>query len=180
MAESVVFEDGEWWSYDSANNRRRYKSAEAYNRCCNTCGVVLNNKTWSNGNLKENIYICRQCDSIKSKRNRLKRLAASLGKASVKSYSKVKDGYVYAIVNPAWPDWVKIGMAIDTEDRCKGYQTSSPFRDFKIKCSCYTKDRRKAEKACHDKAETVARERSGEWFNMPVEKAVECITGLLK
>ena len=165
MDKTFIFEDGEWWYFDG-NHRRRYMSAEAYNKCCKMCGVGLNKENWAQGNLKKNVYICRTCDGIKGKRNRLKRLALSIGKNAVNQYSKVKDGYVYAIVNPAWPEWVKIGMAIDAEDRCSGYQTSSPFRDYEILYSCYVKDRRKAERACHDQAETVASERSGEWFKV--------------
>lgn len=166
MHKSIVLEDGEWWYYDTDLHRRRYMSAEAYNKCCKMCGVSLDEENWAQGNLKKNVYVCRVCDSIKRKRNRLKKLALSIGEKTVNQYSKVKDGYVYAIINPAWPEWVKIGMAIDAEDRCGGYQTSSPFRDYEILHSCYVKDRRKAEKACHDRAEEVAGERSGEWFKV--------------
>ena len=59
---------------------------------------------------------------------------------------KVKEGYVYAISNPAWPDWIKIGMAIDAEDRLNGYQTSSPMRDYELIHSVYFDDRNKAER----------------------------------
>ena len=41
-----------------------------------------------------------------------------------------KEGEVYAIVNKAWPDWIKVGKACIAEDRLSGYQTSSPFRDY--------------------------------------------------
>ena len=34
--------------------------------------------------------------------------------------AQLKEGYVYVITNPAWPEWVKIGMAIDAEDRLNG------------------------------------------------------------
>jgi len=57
----------------------------------------------------------------------------SFGDAAFSALQKdvqVKEGYVYVITNPAWPDWVKIGMAIDAEDRLNGYQTSSPMRDY--------------------------------------------------
>ena len=86
----------------------------------------------------------------------------------------VKEGEVYVITNPAWPDWVKIGMAIDAKDRCKGYQTSSPMRDYKVMYSVATQDRRKAEATAHEAAEKIA-ERRGEWFKMSVGQAKECI-----
>ena len=149
-------------------------------RCCNHCGVGLTADTWAVGNVRKNNYICRVCDGIKGKRNRLRRLAASLGQTTLRNYSKVKDGYVYAIVNPAWPDWVKIGMAIDVDDRCNGYQTSSPFRDYEILYSCYVSDRRKAERASHKRAEKLALERSGEWFKIDHDLVREAIKGAVE
>ena len=56
--------------------------------------------------------------------------------ASLEGYDTTTEGYVYIINNPCWDGWVKVGMAIDAEDRCKQYQTSSPYRDYKL---CYLK-----------------------------------------
>ncbi len=47
--------------------------------------------------------------------------------SSLEKYESSVEGQVYAITNPNFPDWVKIGMAIDAEDRLNNYQTSSPF-----------------------------------------------------
>lgn len=90
------------------------------------------------------------------------------------------EGVVYAICNPAWPEWVKIGMANDVEERCNGYQTSSPFRDYYIAHHADVHDKRVAERKLHKQIEKIASERRGEWFKIPVEDAVSCITGLLK
>ena len=95
--------------------------------------------------------------------------------SSFERYKKSKDGYVYAITNPAWEGWVKIGMAVDADDRCKSYQTSSPLRDYKLEHCTYFEDRRKAEQQAHEKAEEIADECGSEWFKMPVEKAREII-----
>ena len=84
---------------------------------------------------------------------------------------KVKEGYVYAISNPAWPDWIKIGMAIDAEDRLNGYQTSSPMRDYKLLHSVSSKDRGKLERVAH-KAASLCGERQGEWFKITSEQAL--------
>jgi hypothetical protein len=65
-------------------------------------------------------------------------------------------------------------MAVDANDRCNGYQTSSPFRDYKVMYAASTKDRRNAETAAHKAAEKIA-ERRGEWFKMSVAQAKECI-----
>jgi hypothetical protein len=90
----------------------------------------------------------------------------------------VVEGHVYVISNRAWPAWVKIGMAVDAEDRCKGYQTSCPFRDYKLVHSIHATDRRKAEKLAHTLASKEAEERRGEWFKLPVNSAVSIIKQL--
>ena len=90
----------------------------------------------------------------------------------------VKKGYVYVITNPSWPDWVKIGMAIDAQDRLSGYQTSSPHRDYVLEHSVWSNQRRKAEQQAHYKAALVAEEVAGEWFKLPVDKAIEVLDNL--
>ena len=86
----------------------------------------------------------------------------------------IKDGYVYAIINPAWPNWVKIGMAIDAEDRLNGYQTSSPMRDYELIHSVYFKNRSKAERNAHKLAGKIAK-RKGEWFNINNKQAIKVL-----
>ncbi len=83
----------------------------------------------------------------------------------------IKEGYVYAITNPAWPEWVKIGMAVDADDRCNGYQTSSPFRDYKVEHVVVTNNRRAAEAEAHKAATKMAKETRGEWFKLDIELA---------
>tara|TARA_X000001036_G_scaffold389710_1_gene386942 strand:- start:8 stop:631 length:624 start_codon:yes stop_codon:yes gene_type:complete len=87
----------------------------------------------------------------------------------------IKEGYVYAITNPAWPEWVKIGMAIDADDRCNGYQTSSPFRDYTLEHTVVTNDRRVAEAQAHKEAAKIAKEQRGEWFKLSVKEATEIL-----
>lgn len=147
-------------------------------RGCNHCGCHLDSESWAVGNVKKNNYICRICDSIKGKRNRLKRLAIQIGEATFRKYSKVKDGYVYIISNPAWPEWIKVGMAIDATDRCSSYQTSSPYRDYVMHYAISSDDRRKSESEAHTALEKLADSRKGEWFKIPVDSAVECMATL--
>ena len=90
----------------------------------------------------------------------------------------IKEGYVYAITNPAWPEWVKIGMAIDADDRCNGYQTSSPFRDYKLEHTVVTNNRRKAEAEAHREASKIAEEQRGEWFKISIEQAKDILNKL--
>ena len=100
--------------------------------------------------------------------------------SSLQNYSSTKEGHVYVITNAAWPEWVKVGMAIDAEDRLSSYQTSSPFRDYEIQYSVYCKDRRELESKAHKAVGSIASDRNNEWFKASVEDAVDCITGIIK
>ena len=149
-------------------------------KCCNHSNVLLDNINWSIGNVRKNNYICRVCDSKKGKRNRLKRLALSIHQTALRQYNQVKAGHVYIISNPAWPEWVKVGMAIDAADRCSNYQTSSPFRDYVVEYSFASTNRRKDESLAHQKLAAISQDRRGEWFKLPVSKAIGCISGITK
>ena len=100
--------------------------------------------------------------------------------SSFENLAKVKTGYVYVLSNPAWPDWVKVGMAIDADDRCSSYQTSSPYRDYVLHCAVATDDRRKDESKAHKALEKISDNRMGEWFKIPVQVAVDSISGITK
>ena len=103
---------------------------------------------------------------------------SSIGKVVTLLYDQQPNGHIYAITNPAWEGWVKIGMAVDAKDRCNSYQTSSPFRDYEVEISIPVKDRRKAESEAHKKAKKIARQTMGEWFNMPIEEVKNIIKEL--
>ena len=149
-------------------------TGQTHTKHCSHCSVELTTDVWTEGNVRKNNYICRICDSNKRKKNRLKKVAKNIGAKALRSYNRVKSGEVYIIVNNAWPGWVKIGMAVNAEDRLNSYQTGSPMRDYKLVYAVYTKDRRKAEREAHKAAEAVA-ERNGEWFKMSIGQAKECI-----
>jgi len=112
---------------------------QTHTKTCNVCSVDLTlGNNWTHGNQRKHVYFCRTCDATKRKYNLLKQKAREIGTATLKAYDSVKEGEVYIIVNNAWPEWVKIGMAVDSEDRLKSYQTSSPFRDYILMYSVYT------------------------------------------
>lgn len=81
------------------------------------------------------------------------------------SATGIKEGYVYLITNPAWPNYVKIGSAIDVNDRLSSYQTSSPLRDFKLEFYFLSPDRLKDEKALHE----LCLERNSEWCKIELD-----------
>jgi hypothetical protein len=94
--------------------------------------------------------------------------------SSLENYEANPQGEVYVIYNKAWPEWVKVGMAVDSTDRLKNYQTSSPFRDYALLYSYEVKDRRVAESAAHKR---LAKEcdNINEWFKLPHAVANELI-----
>ena len=99
---------------------------------------------------------------------------------SLNNYKQIKEGYVYAISNSAWPDWIKIGMAIDAEDRLSSYQTSSPMRNYRLVHSVYCKDRSESERSAHILAARKAnipwnKQDNGEWFNITKEQATDIL-----
>jgi hypothetical protein len=100
--------------------------------------------------------------------------------SSLRNYKHTKSGYVYVISNPAWKGWVKIGMAIDAEDRLKSYQTSSPYRDYQLLHSVYVTDRRAIERKAHRKVSKIAEDKQNEWFKVDAIEAIDCITAILK
>ena len=148
---------------------------------CNRCELLLTEDNWGTGNINKQNYICRKCDSIKAKMNRLKRLAKTIGQLAYRKYNDIKDGHVYIISNPAWEGWYKVGMAIDANDRCSGYQTSSPFRDYMIRYSKYFSKRREAERLVHETLKENNIEYKGEWFKtdlLTIQTIIKDIEGV--
>lgn len=74
------------------------------------------------------------------------------------SAAGINCGFVYIISNPAWPDYYKIGSAIDVYNRLSSYQTSSPLRDYKIEKYMFVFNRNHVEKSIIGKYEST-----GEW-----------------
>jgi hypothetical protein len=148
---------------------------------CNHCELLLTEDNWGTGNINKQNYICRKCDSIKAKMNRLKRLAKTIGQLAYRKYNDIKDGHVYIISNPAWEGWYKVGMAIDANDRCSGYQTSSPFRDYMIRYSKYFSKRREAERLVHETLKENNIKYKGEWFKtdlLTIQTIIKDIEGV--
>ena len=176
------------------------ETGQTHTNSCKHCDVELTEHNWNKSRIEKNEKICKSCHNeiYNNKSNPIKNpqrmfvngkyipKSHPLYKAGnyksfdeaafsgLQNYTRSKEGQVYIITNSAWPEWVKIGMAVDAEDRCNGYQTSSPFRDYKVMYAVNTKDRRKAEASAHKAAEKLA-ERRGEWFKMSVGQAKECI-----
>ena len=163
---------------------------------CNTCDVELTDTNWSlswrsvnrtqcikcskNNNTKSNpnrMYVNGKHVSVKHPLHKAGNFKTFEGAAfaSLKGYETTDEGYVYIITNPCWEGWLKIGMAIDAEDRCNGYQTSSPHRDYKLLYARKFKNRRIAEKKTINKLKKIVKEYNGEWFKTDRNTAQEII-----
>ena len=167
---------------------------------CNTCGVELTDTNWSlswrsmnrtqcikcskNNNTKSNpnnnpdrMYVNGKYVPKKHPLYKAGRFKTFEGAAfsSLKGYEKTTEGYVYIIANPSFDGWLKIGMAVDAEDRCNGYQTSSPHRDYRLLYARRFNDRRKAETKTMNKLKKVVKEYNGEWFKTDRNTAQQII-----
>jgi len=109
------------------------------------------------------------------KNNRLRKIKTTLRSL----FDEVVEGQVYIITNPSFSEWVKVGMAVDSEDRLNGYQTSSPFRDYSLFTCWSVADRRVAESEAHKQLDSIF-ERKGEWFRCTPEEARDAIAGLME
>ena len=99
---NIEFDNGEWW-YVAPN--RRYRQRLDTHAEKNTTRMFVNGK-----------YIPKSHPLHKPGRYK------SLDDAwSHQQIDSVPTGEVYAIVNKAWPEWVKIGCATIAEDRLNGY-----------------------------------------------------------
>jgi len=112
------------------------------------------------------------------RKEELKETALEISKNALRQYNKQKDGYVYIISNPAWKGWYKVGMAVDSQDRCGSYQTSSPHRDYRLEYSKYFLNRKVAEEIAHDVISDISLDRNGEWFRVSVNKIRKIIKGI--
>ena len=137
-------------------------------RICKIKLIKLDNWTKANaeGGIKNpstrNIrYICTPCDNHKSFMRRQKQKAI---------YNPDNKGCVYALSNPAYKGWIKIGRTNDIKQRISSYQTGTPFSDYVIE-SQYTFDEYKnAEANIHAKLSSIYKERIREWYKVDVSK----------
>jgi hypothetical protein len=88
-----------------------------------------------------------------------------------------KKGFIYVLVNPAWPNWVKIGQTDTPDKRLKQFWTATPHRDHEFVYLKETNDMDKAERQAHTIAESKTK-RKNEWFKLTVEQAIEVLDNL--
>jgi hypothetical protein len=78
----------------------------------------------------------------------------------------VKSGYLYIIINEAFPGWVKVGTTMDLTSRLHTYQTGDPFRRYKVVFSLQHPEYREAEKRIKETMKHFALSIKGEWYEV--------------
>ena len=183
----------------------KIKDKDSLKKRCNNCKNYFSLSNFQkHGRMKDGLETrCRPCKAIDDKRTSKQRAARQMyvnGKhvpmthplhkpgryktfedaafSSLAKYESSVEGQVYIIVNPSFPEWVKVGMAIDASDRLNGYQTSSPFRDYVLNYKWNVKDRRAAESKAHSELHKLY-ERRSEWFKCTPEQAQEVVSGIV-
>jgi hypothetical protein len=152
---------------------------------CHKCDVKLINDrqspefNWLPSREARREYVCQSCERKRLDEITLKRKLEKVALENRKRYDEFGDeGEVYIVTNPAWSNWVKIGMAVNSSNRLNGYQTSSPKRDYNLEYFKKFKNRKIAEKIAHDKCGEICSKREGEWFKLPVKKAIHIIKNI--
>lgn len=161
--ERYRFENKEWWYY--------YPNNEGSTRSDVTCRERVSTIKKRNDNrmFVDGKYVSKTHPLYKPGRYSG---FSDVAFSALEGYSKSKTGYIYVMHNPAFPGWVKVGMAVDAEDRIKQFQTGSPYRDYELVKSYKVSDRREAESKAHAALTVEGRGRKGEWFYMGSNVAV--------
>ena len=152
------FEDGEWWTCKNGThgrcrvetvNRRNLKRMYVAGKY-----VSQTHPLWKSGNYKSFDHAAF---------------------SSFANYNASPKGDVYIITNKAWPEWVKVGKAVDATDRLKSYQTSDPFRAYELYHSVTKENRHTAEVEAHKALEALSKDRKNEWFKINLSEAKEIL-----
>jgi len=155
--------------YPALKEKKHYRCIECHKK---VASVTNKGRMFVNGKYISRTHPLYKAGQYKS--------FGDLAFGSLNNYNQIKEGYVYAITNPAWPEWIKIGKAIDAEDRLSSYQTSSPMRNYKLVYSVHFDDRNAAEKKAHilaalKTAHPWNKHDNGEWFKLTEQQAIEIL-----
>ena len=88
------------------------------------------------------------------------------------------EGFVYAIKNPSFPGWVKVGCATDHDARLKNYQTGDPHRAYEKIHHRFFQDRAQAESIAHSKLKEMTPHWNGEWFFLNEKIIIQVIDSI--
>lgn len=145
----------------------------AHNRVCTPC-ETLRVGAWAAANrVKRRVSSRRYREANRDKerargRIRARRLAETNARPRV-----------YVVVNPSWPDHVKIGLTTkNPTSRLVAFNVSDPHKAFSYAALVEVEDPRQAEKMVHETLEHFRVRADGEWFKMSTDVAVRLVESL--
>lgn len=80
------------------------------------------------------------------------------------SKKRQKEGFIYIISNSEFPNYYKIGVTSDIDNRLRTYQTSSPHRNYKLEYYIYHPDCYLAEQKIRENMKYFAKSIKNEWY----------------
>jgi hypothetical protein len=110
--------------------------------------------------------------------NRIRRENKEVLAGNPGSRCVTREGFLYVVSNVAWEGYLKIGRALDYEDRLQTYNTGDPLRRYKLEFVWYFRDRYAAEREAQRLM--LPWWKGGEWYLAPVEEAVAVIKSINK
>jgi|TARA_B110000285_G_C15060306_1_gene581996 hypothetical protein len=161
VKKNCIFEEGKWWYVGCSDGHRRTLESQIRKN---------KNRMFVGGKYVAKSHPLHKPGTYKD--------FSSVAFSSMEGYESSTEGYVYVISNPAWKGWYKVGMAVDAWDRCASFQTSSPFRDYKLEYCKHFKDRRSAETETHNLLLSLEIPRKGEWFKSTAEQLKQKIQSI--
>ena len=173
--ERYKFEEGEWWYYypesgTSIKSGNHIKErATTLRRKLDKINIEKKKHMYVNGQRIADTHPLYKAGKYKG--------FEDAAFSSLENFKDNPQGQVYIITNPAWEGWVKVGMAVDSEDRLKNYQTSSPERDYKLFDYEDFGDRRVAESMVHDYLRKRFKHKN-EWFECSAEAAMKALDAI--
>lgn len=87
------------------------------------------------------------------------------------SKKRQKEGFIYIISNSEFPNYYKIGVTSDIDNRLRTYQTSSPHRNFKLEYYIHHPDCYLAEQKIRENMRYFAKEIKNEWYKVDLSIA---------
>jgi hypothetical protein len=84
----------------------------------------------------------------------------------------MKSGYLYIVINNAFPGWIKIGITTNLKERLHLYQTCDPYRGYKLIYSLHHPDYKIAEKKIKEAMRMFAKSQKNEWFEVDLSVAL--------
>lgn len=134
------------------------------------------------------IKICKVCGEdnpdnfYKGQKNRCKECDKEKSRKRHRASRDSKEGHIYCITNPAYPEWVKVGLTTtDIEKRLMSYNTGSPHRDYVVDFLIESPiDIYDFELEVHKEIDDHAFETKNEWFRIELNEAITIIKQLIK